>query len=57
MQHRGQTEKRLNVTALKILTFYQTLELQNAGDPCQVIVSVWETHHHPRTMSPTGIEP
>lgn len=57
MQHRGRTEKRLNVTALKILTFYQTLELQNAGDPCQVIVSVWETHHHPRTMSPTGIEP
>lgn len=36
---------------------YQTLEFQNAGDPCQVIVSVWETHHHPRTMSPTGIEP
>lgn len=33
------------------------LELQNAGEPCQVIVSVWETHHHPRTMSPKGIEP
>lgn len=42
---------------LKILTFYQTLELQNAGEPCHVIVSVWETHHHPRTMSPTGREP
>uniref|UniRef100_A0A674NRP6 Glycerophosphocholine phosphodiesterase 1 n=1 Tax=Takifugu rubripes TaxID=31033 RepID=A0A674NRP6_TAKRU len=53
MQHRGRTEKGLNVSALKILTFYQTLELQNAGDPCQVIVNVWETHHHPRTMSPT----
>lgn len=22
-----------------------------------MIVSAWETHHHPRTMSPTGIEP
>uniref|UniRef100_A0A3B5K6Y1 Glycerophosphocholine phosphodiesterase 1 n=1 Tax=Takifugu rubripes TaxID=31033 RepID=A0A3B5K6Y1_TAKRU len=29
------------------------LESKNAGDPCQVIVNVWETHHHPRTMSPT----
>lgn len=57
MQLGGWTEKWLNVSDLKILTFYQTLELQNAGDPCQVIVSVWETHHHPRTMSPTGIEP
>nr|XP_020459387.1 glycerophosphocholine phosphodiesterase GPCPD1 isoform X2 [Monopterus albus] len=31
----------------------QTLELQSAGGPCQVIVNMWETHQHPRTMSPT----
>uniref|UniRef100_A0A7N6BUE2 Glycerophosphocholine phosphodiesterase 1 n=1 Tax=Anabas testudineus TaxID=64144 RepID=A0A7N6BUE2_ANATE len=32
------------------------LESKNAGGPCQVIVNMWETHHHPRTMIPTGIE-
>uniref|UniRef100_A0A665V772 Glycerophosphocholine phosphodiesterase 1 n=1 Tax=Echeneis naucrates TaxID=173247 RepID=A0A665V772_ECHNA len=32
------------------------LESKSAGGPCQVIVNVWETHHHPRMMSPTGIE-
>lgn len=41
---------------LKTLTLYQTLELQSAGGPCQVIVNMWETHHRPRTMSPTGID-
>lgn len=41
---------------LKTLTLYQTLGLQSAGGPCQVIVNMWETHHQPRTMSPTGIE-
>ncbi|KAA8583366.1 hypothetical protein FQN60_015912, partial [Etheostoma spectabile] len=30
------------------------LEPKSAGDPCQVIVNVWETHQQPRTMSPTG---
>ncbi|KAK7906787.1 hypothetical protein WMY93_015399 [Mugilogobius chulae] len=29
------------------------LESKSAGGPCQVIVNVWETHHHPRIMSPT----
>uniref|UniRef100_A0A8D0CPN1 Glycerophosphocholine phosphodiesterase 1 n=1 Tax=Sander lucioperca TaxID=283035 RepID=A0A8D0CPN1_SANLU len=29
------------------------LEPKSAGDPCQVIVNVWETHQQPRTMSPT----
>uniref|UniRef100_A0A4W6E0P4 Glycerophosphocholine phosphodiesterase 1 n=1 Tax=Lates calcarifer TaxID=8187 RepID=A0A4W6E0P4_LATCA len=32
------------------------LESKSAGGPCQVIVNMWETHHHPRTMCPTGIE-
>uniref|UniRef100_A0A4W6E1C5 Glycerophosphocholine phosphodiesterase 1 n=1 Tax=Lates calcarifer TaxID=8187 RepID=A0A4W6E1C5_LATCA len=27
------------------------LESKSAGGPCQVIVNMWETHHHPRTMS------
>lgn len=31
------------------------LELQNAGGPCQVIVSRWETHQMPRSLSPSGI--
>uniref|UniRef100_A0A3P9PR34 Glycerophosphocholine phosphodiesterase 1 n=1 Tax=Poecilia reticulata TaxID=8081 RepID=A0A3P9PR34_POERE len=31
------------------------LESKSAGGPCQVIVNLWETHHQPRTMSPTGI--
>ncbi|XP_038582130.1 glycerophosphocholine phosphodiesterase GPCPD1 isoform X3 [Micropterus salmoides] len=26
----------------------------SAGGPCQVIVNMWETHHQPRTMSPTA---
>ncbi|XP_072218436.1 glycerophosphocholine phosphodiesterase GPCPD1 [Leuresthes tenuis] len=30
------------------------LESKNAGGPCQVIVNMWETHHRPRTMSPTA---
>ncbi|XP_071334869.1 glycerophosphocholine phosphodiesterase GPCPD1 [Trachinotus anak] len=30
------------------------LESKSAGGPCQVIVNMWETHHHPRTMSPTA---
>ncbi|XP_034435629.1 glycerophosphocholine phosphodiesterase GPCPD1 [Hippoglossus hippoglossus] len=30
------------------------LESKSADGPCQVIVNVWETHHHPRTMSPTA---
>ncbi|XP_061609026.1 glycerophosphocholine phosphodiesterase GPCPD1 isoform X1 [Phyllopteryx taeniolatus] len=30
------------------------LEAKSAGGPCQVIVNVWESHHHPRTMSPTA---
>ncbi|XP_019712033.1 glycerophosphocholine phosphodiesterase GPCPD1 isoform X1 [Hippocampus comes] len=30
------------------------LEAKRAGDPSQVIVNVWESHHHPRTMSPTA---
>uniref|UniRef100_A0A3P9PQZ9 Glycerophosphocholine phosphodiesterase 1 n=1 Tax=Poecilia reticulata TaxID=8081 RepID=A0A3P9PQZ9_POERE len=29
------------------------LESKSAGGPCQVIVNLWETHHQPRTMSPT----
>ncbi|XP_008286179.1 glycerophosphocholine phosphodiesterase GPCPD1 [Stegastes partitus] len=29
------------------------LESKSAGGPCQVIVNMWETHHQPRTMSPT----
>uniref|UniRef100_A0A8C2ZTR6 Glycerophosphocholine phosphodiesterase 1 n=1 Tax=Cyclopterus lumpus TaxID=8103 RepID=A0A8C2ZTR6_CYCLU len=45
-----------NVSDLKTLTLYQTLELQSAGGPCQVIVNMWETHQQPRMMSPTGIE-
>jgi len=31
------------------------LELQNDGDPCQVIVNRWETHQMPRSLSPSGI--
>ncbi|XP_047429347.1 glycerophosphocholine phosphodiesterase GPCPD1 isoform X2 [Mugil cephalus] len=30
------------------------LESKGAGGPCQVIVNMWETHHQPRTMSPTA---
>ncbi|XP_034006285.1 glycerophosphocholine phosphodiesterase GPCPD1 isoform X1 [Trematomus bernacchii] len=30
------------------------LESKSAGGPYQVIVNMWETHQHPRTMSPTG---
>ncbi|CAI5683285.1 unnamed protein product [Oreochromis niloticus] len=30
------------------------LESKSAGGPCQVIVNMWETHHRPRTMSPTA---
>uniref|UniRef100_A0A672HN67 Glycerophosphocholine phosphodiesterase 1 n=1 Tax=Salarias fasciatus TaxID=181472 RepID=A0A672HN67_SALFA len=30
------------------------LDSKSAGGPCQVIVNMWETHHHPRTMSPTA---
>ncbi|KAK2856463.1 hypothetical protein Q5P01_005198 [Channa striata] len=30
------------------------LESKNADGPCQVIVNMWETHHHPRTMIPTA---
>ncbi|XP_004083384.1 glycerophosphocholine phosphodiesterase GPCPD1 isoform X1 [Oryzias latipes] len=30
------------------------LEAKSAGDPCQVIVNMWETHHRPRTMRPTA---
>ncbi|GAA6224509.1 glycerophosphocholine phosphodiesterase GPCPD1 isoform X1 [Lates japonicus] len=30
------------------------LESKSAGGPCQVIVSMWETHHQPRTMCPTA---
>ncbi|XP_044232748.1 glycerophosphocholine phosphodiesterase GPCPD1 isoform X1 [Thunnus albacares] len=30
------------------------LESKNADGPCQVIVNMWETHHQPRTMSPTA---
>ncbi|XP_022050368.2 glycerophosphocholine phosphodiesterase GPCPD1 isoform X1 [Acanthochromis polyacanthus] len=30
------------------------LESKSAGGPCQVIVNMWETHHQPRTMSPTA---
>ncbi|KAL0967722.1 hypothetical protein UPYG_G00256070 [Umbra pygmaea] len=29
------------------------LESKNAGGPCQVIVTKWETHQQPRLMSPT----
>ncbi|XP_027895753.1 glycerophosphocholine phosphodiesterase GPCPD1 [Xiphophorus couchianus] len=29
------------------------LKSKSAGGPCQVIVNLWETHHQPRTMSPT----
>uniref|UniRef100_A0A3Q4N425 Glycerophosphocholine phosphodiesterase 1 n=1 Tax=Neolamprologus brichardi TaxID=32507 RepID=A0A3Q4N425_NEOBR len=32
------------------------LQSKSAGGPCQVIVNMWETHHRPRTMSPTGID-
>ncbi|XP_071779464.1 glycerophosphocholine phosphodiesterase GPCPD1 [Centroberyx gerrardi] len=31
------------------------LESKNASGPCQVIVSMWETHQQPRTMSPTEL--
>ncbi|KAJ8270481.1 hypothetical protein GJAV_G00115290 [Gymnothorax javanicus] len=27
------------------------LESKHAGDPCQVIVNKWETHHHPRALN------
>uniref|UniRef100_A0A8C6TVQ0 Glycerophosphocholine phosphodiesterase 1 n=1 Tax=Neogobius melanostomus TaxID=47308 RepID=A0A8C6TVQ0_9GOBI len=30
------------------------LESKSAGGPCQVIVNMWETHHHPRNMSPAA---
>ncbi|XP_045916418.1 glycerophosphocholine phosphodiesterase GPCPD1 isoform X2 [Micropterus dolomieu] len=30
------------------------LDSKSAGGPCQVIVNMWETHHQPRTMSPTA---
>ncbi|XP_061563232.1 glycerophosphocholine phosphodiesterase GPCPD1 isoform X2 [Cololabis saira] len=30
------------------------LESKSAGGPSQVIVNKWETHHQPRTMSPTA---
>uniref|UniRef100_A0A8D2ZW00 Glycerophosphocholine phosphodiesterase 1 n=1 Tax=Scophthalmus maximus TaxID=52904 RepID=A0A8D2ZW00_SCOMX len=30
------------------------LESKSADGPCQVIVNMWETHHHPRMMSPTA---
>ncbi|KAM7395704.1 hypothetical protein PAMA_007125 [Pampus argenteus] len=30
------------------------LESKSADGPSQVIVNMWETHHHPRTMSPTA---
>ncbi|XP_041814297.1 glycerophosphocholine phosphodiesterase GPCPD1 [Chelmon rostratus] len=30
------------------------LQSKSAGGPCQVIVNMWETHHQPRTMSPTA---
>lgn len=30
------------------------LESKSAGGACQVIVNMWETHHQPRTMSPTA---
>ncbi|KAI3364535.1 hypothetical protein L3Q82_011322 [Scortum barcoo] len=30
------------------------LESKNADGPCHVIVNMWETHHQPRTMSPTA---
>ncbi|XP_042246504.1 glycerophosphocholine phosphodiesterase GPCPD1 isoform X1 [Thunnus maccoyii] len=30
------------------------LESKNADGPCQVVVNMWETHHQPRTMSPTA---
>lgn len=32
------------------------LDSKSAGGPCQVIVSLWETHHQPRTMSPTAAQ-
>uniref|UniRef100_A0A673JI64 Glycerophosphocholine phosphodiesterase GPCPD1-like n=1 Tax=Sinocyclocheilus rhinocerous TaxID=307959 RepID=A0A673JI64_9TELE len=32
------------------------LKLQNAGGPCQVIVSRWETHQLPRSLSPSEPE-
>uniref|UniRef100_A0A8C2ZRL0 Glycerophosphocholine phosphodiesterase 1 n=1 Tax=Cyclopterus lumpus TaxID=8103 RepID=A0A8C2ZRL0_CYCLU len=50
----GDCEKYSNVSDLKTLTLYQTLELQSAGGPCQVIVNMWETHQQPRMMSPTA---
>uniref|UniRef100_A0A665V8G5 GP-PDE domain-containing protein n=1 Tax=Echeneis naucrates TaxID=173247 RepID=A0A665V8G5_ECHNA len=28
------------------------VNIPSAGGPCQVIVNVWETHHHPRMMTP-----
>lgn len=49
-------KQEFNVSDLKSLTLFQTLELQSAGGPCQVIINMWETHHQPRTMIPTGIE-
>ncbi|XP_072296231.1 glycerophosphocholine phosphodiesterase GPCPD1 [Eucyclogobius newberryi] len=30
------------------------LESKSPGGPRQVIVNMWETHHHPRTISPTA---
>ncbi|XP_061900937.1 glycerophosphocholine phosphodiesterase GPCPD1 [Entelurus aequoreus] len=30
------------------------LESKSAGGPCQVIVNMWETHHQPRSLSPTA---
>uniref|UniRef100_A0A3Q2PXB9 Glycerophosphocholine phosphodiesterase 1 n=1 Tax=Fundulus heteroclitus TaxID=8078 RepID=A0A3Q2PXB9_FUNHE len=41
---------------LKTLTLYPILELQSAGGPSQVVVNLWETHHQPRTMSPTDAQ-
>ncbi|XP_006626000.2 glycerophosphocholine phosphodiesterase GPCPD1 isoform X1 [Lepisosteus oculatus] len=32
------------------------LESKNAGDPCQVIVSKWETHQHPRALNTSELE-
>lgn len=53
----GQNEQRGAMCFdLWTLTLYQTLKLQSAGGPPQVIVNMWETHQQPRTMNPTGIE-
>lgn len=52
---RPKRARRCNVFDLWTLTLYQTLKLQSAGGPSQVIVNMWETHHRPRTMNPTGI--